>query len=108
MKKLIAIALSVVLLLACIPVVSAASYTEIIDVKFYVQRFGLHMDEYGNVSQHSTAYFTPLLHESLLTDIMRKTDYSVVYKEGSVSSADVTAEVTDVPDRKSTRLNSSH
>ncbi len=97
MKKLIAIALSVVLLLACIPVVSAASYTEIIGVKFYIQRFGLHMDEDGNVGQHSTAHFTPLLHESLLTDIMRKTDYTVVYKEGSVSSADVTAEVTDVP-----------
>lgn len=97
MKKLMAIALSMVMFLACIPVVSATSYTDVITVQYYIQRFGTHMDEDDSVGSRDAVHFTPLLYKGTLTDIMRKTDHSVVYKKGVVSSSDVTAEAVDVP-----------
>ena len=101
-KKLSVLLLSFITLVACAMSVSAASKdnkkTNVVSTEFYVQRFGVQMDEYGMVSSRDTSYFTPALYTSNLENGKRSKAYSVVYKEGSVSSDDVVSEVTDKPD----------
>lgn len=65
--------------------------------EFYIQRFGAQMDEDGNVASRDASYFTTKLFDSTLTAGSRKKDYSIVYKENSVSSDDVIGEVTTKP-----------
>lgn len=65
--------------------------------EFYIQRFGAQMDEDGNVQSREASYFTNKLFDSTLTAGSRKKDYSIVYKDGSVSSDDVIGEVTTKP-----------
>lgn len=103
MKKLFAIVLSVAMLLACMPIVSAApgskwDTTTKTDVQYYIQRFGSHMDEEGNVASREESYFTPLIYKGSITAKKRQMSYSIVYKEGVVSSDDVLAETVDAPD----------
>lgn len=102
MKKLSVLLLSFITLMVCTVSVSAApkgnGKTDVVSTEFYVQRFGAQMDEDGAVSKRDTSYFTPALYTSNLENGRRSKSYSVVYKEGSVSSDDVISEVTDKPD----------
>lgn len=113
MKKLSALLLSIAMLMVCVVSVSAAPVEssaspagfvgDLFDVtsqnktEFYVQRFGAQMDENGQVSSRDEKYFTPVLYKNWLPYGLRKTDYSVVYQEGKVSSDDVIREVRVKP-----------
>lgn len=55
------------------------------------------MDSEGKVGSRDSSYFTPLLFTGKLTSKRRSENYSVVYKEGKVSSADVISEVVSKP-----------
>lgn len=100
MKKIISLVLALVILAAGAPSVFAYN-TYNTTALFYIQRFGAQMDSDGEVSSREASYFTPLLFKGQLTSKGRDESYSVVYKEGSVSSADVISEVISKPDDKS-------
>lgn len=99
MKKLSGLFFSIAMLFVCAVSVSAASSskTDIVSTNFYVQRFGMQMDEDGKVSSQQTKHFTPVLYKADIEEGSRDTNYSVVYQEGIVSSDDVIAEVVDKP-----------
>ena len=97
-KKLLAMLLCIVLVLGCSITAFAAHSTIATTTQFFVQRYGVHMDEEGNVTSQSTSYFTASVFESNLTKGPRSSDYYVVYKEGVVSSDDVISEVETKPD----------
>lgn len=97
MRKVLVLILCLALLFTSVLIVSAAESTYSTTTWFFVQRFGAHMDEEGKVASQPTSFFTPKLYETYLTDEERATDYSVVYKEGSVSSDDVIRDVDPKP-----------
>ena len=97
MKKILSTIISILLLLAGTTIVYAAPKTNVVETEFYVQRFGIQMDENGTVSSRDKAYFTPCVYTDKLTKGQRDQDYTVVYKEGSVSSDDVIKEVVNKP-----------
>lgn len=97
MRKVLVLILCLALLFTSVLTVSAAESTYSTTTWFFVQRFGAHMDEEGKVASQPTSFFTPKLYETYLTDEERATDYSVVYKEGSVSSDDVIRDVDPKP-----------
>ena len=78
--------------------VYAAENTNIVKTEFYVQRFGVQMDEDGTVGSREQSYFTPCVYTDKLTAGVRSEDYSIVYKEGVVSSDDVINEIVNKPD----------
>lgn len=100
MKKIISLVLALVILAAGAPSVFAYN-TYTTTALFYIQRFGAQMDSDGEVGSRDESYFTPLLFRDRLTSKRRDENYCVVYKEGSVSSADVISEVVSKPDDKS-------
>lgn len=97
MRKVLVLIFCLALLFTSVLTVSAAESTYSTTTWFFVQRFGAHMDEEGKVASQPTSFFTPKLYETYLTDEERATDYSVVYKEGSVSSDDVIRDVDPKP-----------
>lgn len=97
MRRVLVLILCLALLFTSVLTVSAAESTYSTTTWFFVQRFGAHMDEEGKVASQPTSFFTPKLYETYLTDEERATDYSVVYKEGSVSSDDVIRDVDPKP-----------
>lgn len=97
-KKLFAIFLGIAMIFGISMPVLAARSTYATATKFFVQRFGVHMDEEGNVTSQPQSYFTGSVFESNLTEGTRSSDYYVVYKEGIVSSDDVISEVETKPD----------
>ncbi len=99
MKKIFAVIMAFSFLLVGAPAVLAYN-TSTTNALFYIQRFGAQMDSEGEVKSRDNSYFTPLLFTGKLTSKKRDENYSVVYKEGSVSSADVISEVVSKPDDK--------
>ena len=103
MRKVLSAVLGVAMLItsAVIGITASADdsyYTRNTHAQFYVQRGGIQMDEYGSISSQPTSYFTPMVYEDELTAGIRSADYTVVYREGSVSSDDVIAEIVNKPD----------
>ena len=96
MKKIFAVILAFSILLVGAPAVFAYN-TNTTTVLFHIQRFGAQMDSEGKVGSRDSSYFTPLLFTGKLTNKRRSENYSVVYKEGKVSSADVISEVVSKP-----------
>ena len=99
MKKILAVIMTLSILLGCSSAVFAYN-TYNTTALFYIQRFGAQMDAEGEVDSRDEAYFTPLLFKSELSAKRRDEEYSVVYKENSVSSADVISEVVLKPSDK--------
>ena len=98
MKKLLSIILCFTMLYTGTMLVYAAENTNIVKTEFYVQRFGVQMDEDGTVGSREQSYFTPCVYTDKLTAGVRSEDYSIVYKEGVVSSDDVINEIVNKPD----------
>ncbi len=97
MKKLFTLMLCFMLMILGTSSVFAAQKTYTVTTEFYVQRFGIQMDSDGTVGSRDKAYFTPCVYTSRLTNGVRDTSYTVVYKEGSVSSDDVIKDVLYKP-----------
>lgn len=97
-RKFFAMLLGIAMILGISMPVFAAHSTFATATQFFVQRYGVHMDEEGNVTSQSTSYFTASVFDSNLTEGTRSSDYHVVYKEGGVSSDDVISEVETKPD----------
>lgn len=101
MRKTLSLLLcAAVMLIGCVSVSAAPgknNTTRDTAAEFYIQRFGVQLDEKGNVLSQDTSYFTNCVYKSRLTPGKRETDYSLVYDEGSVSSDDVIKEVTSKP-----------
>ncbi len=100
MKKVLAVLFSLIMICSCTMAVSAAVRAETFATKtdFYIQRYGAQMDEEGQVTSREAAFFTPVVYSGRLNDGTRSTDYTVVYKEGVVSSDDVISEVVNKPE----------
>lgn len=96
-KKLLAMLLCIVLVLGCSITAFAEHSTFSTTTQFFVQRFGAQMDKEGNVTSQDSSFFTGSVFDSNLTEGYRSSSYSVVYKEGSVSSDDVISEVVTKP-----------
>ena len=97
-RKFFAMLLGIAMILGMSMPAFAAHSTISTTTQFFVQRYGVHMDEEGNVTSQSTSYFTASVFDSNLTEGTRSSDYHVVYKEGVVSSDDVISEVETKPD----------
>lgn len=98
MKKLFSAFLCMVILCSSTVLAAASGRTGVVKTEFYIQRFGMQMDEDGTVTSREQSYFTPCVYTDRLTNKLRNTDYTVVYKEGEVSSEDVIEEVVNKPD----------
>lgn len=98
MRKFFAMLLGIAMILGTSVPAFAAHTTHATTTQFFVQRYGIHMDEEGNVTSQNTSHFTASVFESNLTEGPRSSDYHVVYKEGAVSSDDVISEVETKPD----------
>ncbi len=98
MRKFFAMLLGIAMIWGMSVPAFAAHSTIATTTQFFVQRYGVHMDEEGNVTSQSTSYFTASVFDSNLTEGPRSSDYYVVYKEGVVSSDDVISEVETKPD----------
>lgn len=96
MKKIFAVIMVFAILLVSAPVTFAYN-TYNTNVSFYIQRFGAQMDSEGEIASRDVSYFTPVLFKGQLTSKRRDESYSIVYKAGSVSSADVISEVVSKP-----------
>lgn len=97
-KRFFSILLAIAMIFGMSMTAFAAHSTIATETQFFVQRYGIHMDEEGNVTSQSTSYFTASVFDSNLTDGPRSSGYYVVYKEGVVSSDDVIREVKTKPD----------
>ena len=97
-RKFFAMLLGIAMILGMSVPAFAAHSTIATTTQFFVQRYGVHMDEEGNVTSQSTSHFTASVFDSNLTEGPRSSDYHVVYKEGVVSSDDVISEVETKPD----------
>ena len=97
-RKFFAMLIGIAMILGMSVPAFAAHSTIATTTQFFVQRYGVHMDEEGNVTSQSTSYFTASVFDSNLTEGPRSSDYHVVYKEGVVSSDDVISEVETKPD----------
>ena len=98
MRKFFAMLLGIAMILGTSVPAFAAHSTIATTTQFFVQRFGVHMDEEGNVTSQNTSHFTASVFDSNLTEGPRSSDYYVVYKKGTVSSDDVISEVKTKPD----------
>lgn len=98
MRKFFAMLLGIAMILGTSVPAFAAHSTIATTTQFFVQRYGIHMDEEGNVTSQNTSHFTASVFDSKLTEGPRSSDYHVVYKEGVVSSDDVISEVETKPD----------
>lgn len=96
MKKIVALLLCAVIMFTSSAVVFA-KMTSVNTVEFYIQRFGMQMDEEGTVTSRDASYFTPCVYSGWLTSKWRDSDYTLVYREGVVSSDDILEEVTTKP-----------
>lgn len=99
-KKLVSLILSAMVLVTGIISVSAApkpKTTRATDAAFYIQRFGVIMDEKGDISRRDASFFTPVLYKGALSKGTRPTTYTKLYQEGKVSSDDVIGEIEKPP-----------
>lgn len=97
-RKIFAMLLGIAIILGMSMPAFAAHSTIATATQFFVQRYGVHMDEEGNVTSQNTSHFTDSVFDSNLTEGPRSSDYHVVYKKGVVSSDDVISEVETKPD----------
>lgn len=98
MKRLFSAILCLVMLCFNTAFAALSGTTNVVKTEFYIQRFGMQMDEDGTVSSREKSYFTPCVYTDSLTSGTRNTNYTIVYKEGEVSSEDVIEEVVNKPD----------